>query len=77
MLGSSVGSDVGPSARLCDSAAASRLERAEVADETTMADIERPRMSATIEKRVSTSFDGMMSIGIMPVKIGRVNGGAL
>ena len=32
------------SARLCDSAAASRLERAEVAEETTMSDLGRVRV---------------------------------
>ena len=51
MLGSSVGSDVGPSARLCDSAAASRLERAEVADETTMADLRRVRVRVGVSVR--------------------------
>ena len=38
-------------ARLCDSAAASRLERAEVADETTMADLRRVRVRVGVSVR--------------------------
>jgi hypothetical protein len=40
------------SARLCDSASASRLERAEVADETTMADLVRVRVRVKVRVRV-------------------------
>ena len=40
------------SARLCDSAAASRLERAEVAEETTIADLGRVRVRVGVGVRV-------------------------